>query len=113
MYEKTYERALQIELSLRNIKCENQVRIPINYKGVVISDAYKVDLLVEGVIPIELKTLPEMGSTELSQILSYLTFGNFQLGYLINFRAEDFIAKPVPKSICLDKGIYRIAKSEI
>ena len=113
LYEKTYERALQIELNLRNIQCETQVKLPVLYKGNLINDAYKVDILVEGAIPIELKTLPEMGSPELSQILSYLTFGNFQLGYLINFWAPNFIAQSIPKELRMENGIYRIVKSEL
>lgn len=71
--------------------------------------ALRIDLLVEDKIPVELKALNFMGLREVSQILEYLKFGEFKLGYLINFKAPDFtVAKDFDYNIdYLDKGIYR------
>ena len=110
LYEHTYEQALKIELNLRGIECETQVPISVLYKDIELTNAFRIDLLVDGKIPVELKTLPYMGSYELSQILSYLTFGKFKLGYLINFRAKDFKVSTIPDDSKLEYGIYRVVK---
>lgn len=108
LYENIYEEAMHIELGMRGIKSSRQVYIPVFYKGHKLKDPYKLDLLVEDKIPIELKTLNTMGSTEFSQIMSYMVFGNFHLRYLMNFKAVDFCVSTVPDDMELFKGIYRI-----
>ena len=109
LYEASYEQALQLELELRGVHSERQVYFPVYYKGMRLEKALRVDLLVEDKIPVELKALNFMGQREVSQILEYLKFGEFKLGYLINFKAPDFtVAKDFDYNIdYLDKGIYR------
>ncbi|MBD5206933.1 MAG: GxxExxY protein [Bacteroidales bacterium] len=109
LYERTYEEAMKIELKDLGYICESQVQLPVLYKGHEIQNAYRIDLLVEGILPLELKALPYMGANEVSQILSYLTFGNFLLGYLINFHASDMKPRVLPKDdSLLYSGIYRV-----
>ena len=108
LYENTYEKAFAVELQLRGLKVETQHPIPERYKGVQINDSIKADLLVEDKIPIELKAVIRMSGIHLSQLMSYLRFGGFEYGYLINFWAEDFRTAMVPEDLVMDKGIYRI-----
>ena len=83
--------------------------MPVLYKGYEIQNAYKIDLLVEGAIPLELKTLPFMGNKEVSQLLCYMSLGAFNLGYLINFHAQDMKPRIIPdKYDVLSNGIYRV-----
>jgi GxxExxY protein len=82
--EAAYEEALAIELSLRGIAFERQVQIPLLYKGRLISRA-QIDMLVEGVLVVELKAVSSLAPVHLAQALSYVRAGAFQLGLLINF----------------------------
>lgn len=108
LYEEVYEHALQAELKLRGIESRRQVYLPVFYKGICLDKSYRMDLLIEEKIPIELKTMNMMGSREVSQILTYLTLSGLKVGYLMNFWASDFCTSKVPDDMALDKGIYRI-----
>ncbi|MBD5238017.1 MAG: GxxExxY protein [Bacteroidales bacterium] len=109
LYERAYELALKKEIEALGYNCDNQVAMPVLYKGYEIQNAYKIDLLVEGAIPLELKTLPFMGNKEVSQLLCYMSLGAFNLGYLINFHAQDMKPRIIPdKYDVLSNGIYRV-----
>ena len=97
--ESVYEHALLMELRLRGVHVEQQVAIPIVYKGCRVSEA-KLDLLVDGDLVVELKTVEQLAPIHTAQVISYLKAGAFQLGLLINFN--------VP---LLRDGIRRIAFS--
>ena len=112
LYENTYEIALQKELELRGIKAIRQHPIKIIYKGIEIDHAKALDLLVEDEIAIELKALDFMGSHEMRQLLSYMKFGNFRIGYLMNFGAKDFCPGIFrERDSYMDKGIYRFVNN--
>lgn len=111
LYEDIYEQALQIELKNRGIESKRQVSIPVKYKGIILENSYRMDLLVENQICIELKSLEYMGKVEISQILSYLKFANLELGFLINFGTPDFKTSTIIDTNFLDKGIYRLVYS--
>jgi GxxExxY protein len=84
--ESSYEASLQHELSLRGISSVRQLLLPITYKGLVIPDAYRIDLLVDGCLMVELKTVEALQQIHSSQLLTYLRMSNNHLGLLINFR---------------------------
>jgi GxxExxY protein len=84
--ESSYEASLQHELSLRGISSVRQLLLPITYKGLVIPDAYRIDLLVDGCLMVELKTVEALQQIHFSQLLTYLRMSNNHLGLLINFR---------------------------
>lgn len=107
LYEEIYESALQYELESQGIKSERQVYLPVIYKGRKLKDAYKVDLIVENTLPIEIKALPMMGYKEVKQLVSYMHFGKFNIGYLLNFGASDFSVGKCNDDYDLLKGIYR------
>ncbi len=83
--ESSYELALHHELALRGISSERQVLLPLTYKGLVVPDAYRIDLLVEGGIVVELKTVETLKPIHTAQLLTYLRMSGNALGLLINF----------------------------
>lgn len=83
--EHSYEASLQHELGLRGISSLRQVLLPLTYKGLVIPDAYRIDLLVEDKIVVELKTVETLKQVHTAQVLTYLRMSKKSLGLLINF----------------------------
>ena len=97
LLEMTYELSLQHELQLRGCASERQVILPIKYKELVVPEAYRIDLLVENLLVVELKTVASLLPIHSAQILTYLRMSNKQLGLLINFH-----------SVLLTDGIKRL-----
>ena len=85
LLETTYEASLQHELMLRGIASERQLLLPIQYKDLVVPDAYRIDLLVEKSLIVELKTVQTLSPIHSAQVLTYLRMSNKHLGLLINF----------------------------
>ncbi len=85
--ETAYERALYIELQLRGIEFERQVPISLLYKEHDIGECY-LDLVVEGMLVLELKAVAALHPIHTAQLLSYLKAGAFQVGLLINFNVN-------------------------
>jgi len=85
LLESVYEMCLMKEFELRNIKAQNQVTISLVYKGFELSKEFKVDVLVEDEIILELKSSEVMIPVYEAQILSYLRLTDKRLGFLINF----------------------------
>jgi GxxExxY protein len=85
LLESTYEASLQHELALRGITSQRQLLLPIHYKELLIPDAYRVDLLVEDALIIELKTVQSLLPIHSAQVLTYLKMSGNHLGLLINF----------------------------
>ncbi|MBN8677055.1 MAG: GxxExxY protein [Chitinophagales bacterium] len=88
LLESIYEVCLKKELELRGLKVESQVPIPVMYKGEVLSKEFKVDLLVENEVIIELKAVETMLPVFDAQIISYLKLTNKKVGLLINFNVH-------------------------
>ncbi|MEM6257109.1 MAG: GxxExxY protein [Planctomycetota bacterium] len=84
--ESTYEKALSMELELRNIKHERQVPVALDYKGQSIGDG-KLDLLVDNCLIVELKAISNLVDAHKTQVLAYLKATDFKLGLLINFHS--------------------------
>lgn len=82
--ESTYERALSIELGLRGIHHQVQVPCQLKYKGEDIGGG-KLDLLVEGVLVVELKAVNELSDAHKTQVIAYLKATGHSLGLLISF----------------------------
>jgi GxxExxY protein len=85
LLESVYELCLMKELELRGIKAKNQVAIPLIYKGYELSKEFKIDILVEDEIILELKSSEIMLPLYEAQIISYLKLTDKRLGFLINF----------------------------
>jgi len=88
LLESAYQECLHYELQEAGLYVEREVTMPIFYKGIQLEHGYRIDLLVEEKLVIELKTVDELIPIHEAQILTYLKFGNFKLGLLINFRVK-------------------------
>ena len=85
LLESVYELCLLKELQLRNIFVENQVAVPLYYKGENLNKDFRIDILVEKEIIIELKAVDYLLPVHEAQIISYLKLTDKKLGFLINF----------------------------
>ena len=85
LLESTYEACLAYELHQRRLEVVRQKKQLINYKGLKIDEAYRIDLLVEGKIILELKAVDRLSNVHMAQLLTYLKLSDCTLGYLMNF----------------------------
>jgi GxxExxY protein len=85
MLESVYERCLKHELTKRGFTVASQVWVPVIYDGVEIEGAYKIDLLVEDCVIVELKVVEHLLEIHKAQLLSYLKLTDKHVGLLINF----------------------------
>jgi len=83
--EKTYERALRIELVQEGLSFQSQRSYPIHYRGVHIDD-YVPDLEVEGRLIVEVKTVESIGNDHIGQVLNYLRISKLEAGLILNFK---------------------------
>lgn len=89
LLESAYEQALVIELEEQGLKVESQVPINVRYKSRDIGTAYRLDLLVEGKVLIELKSVDKLAEVYHKQLLTYLKLSHLKLGYLLNFNSDN------------------------
>ncbi len=83
--EAVYQEALAIEFSKRDIPFRREVRLPIHYKGQLLSTAYCVDFICFDSVIVELKAVAQMTGTEESQVINYLKATGYEVGLLLNF----------------------------
>ena len=88
LLESVYEAALCRELSLRNIHFVRQKSVPVTYKAQRLECDFRLDLLVEDTIIVEVKAIEKIMSIHKAQVLSYLKVRGVWLGLLINFNVE-------------------------
>jgi len=87
LLESIYESALCIELNRKSMEFERQRLLPVNYKGERIGE-FRIDLLVEGSVVVELKSVERFDPVFEAQILSYMKLGQYKIGLLINFNSK-------------------------
>ena len=85
LLESAYQQCLVFELEQQGFKVATEVILPLTYKGLNLEHGYRIDLLVEGQLVVELKAVDKLMPINVAQILSYLKMGNYKLGLLINF----------------------------
>ena len=88
LLESAYETCLAHELALRGLPAERQLDLPIHYKGQPIDAAYRIDLLVNREVVLEIKSAASLLPIHEAQLLTYLKLGGWQLGLLINFNVS-------------------------
>ena len=89
LLESAYETCFEKELSLRKLKAKRQVGLPLSYKGVSCDVGYRIDLLVEKKVIIEIKSVEALSDVHIAQVLTYLKLSRCKLGLLINFKSSD------------------------
>ena len=90
LLERVYQSALVHELGLRGLHVERQVQVPVLYKGAALEDPLRLDLLVDGNIIIEIKSIETILARHKAQLLSYLRLTGLHLGFLMNFNVPIF-----------------------
>jgi GxxExxY protein len=85
LLETAYEACLQYELEQRKLSVRKQVPMPLSYRGIVLDVGFRVDLMVDDRVLIELKAVEKLLPVHAAQLLSYLRLGNYGLGFLLNF----------------------------
>ncbi len=97
LLESAYEASLSYELKKRGLRVDRQVAVPIVYESVHLEEGYRLDLLVEGLVVVEIKSIEQIAPVHHKQVLTYLRLANKRLGLLINFNVA-----------LLKEGIWRI-----
>ena len=90
LYETVYEQCLDFELKSRELNVERQKFLSINYEGMKVENAFKIDLLIENKVVIEIKAQEMLTDFNAAQLLNYLKLGNYKLGLLLNFNSKLF-----------------------
>lgn len=88
LLESAYQECLCYELRQQGLKVRREVPMPIVYKEVKLDHGYRMDLLVEEQVVVELKTVEAFTDVHLAQVLTYLRLGDYKLGLLINFNVS-------------------------
>jgi GxxExxY protein len=98
LLESAYEACLSHELRKRSLNVQTQVGLPLKYDDVILDVGYRVDILIEGMVILELKAVEKLLPIHEAQILSYLKLSKCKLGFLLNFnvyRMKDGIRRMV------------------
>jgi len=98
LLESAYEACLCLELIKRGLKFERQKAIPLIYQGVHVGTGYRVDLLVEGAVVVEVKAVERIEAVHIAQTVGYLRFTRSKVGLLLNFNVK----------VLAEKGIRRV-----
>ncbi|MCF8433467.1 MAG: GxxExxY protein, partial [Crocinitomicaceae bacterium] len=90
LLESSYEECLFYELKKSTLKVERQKILPVIYEGIQMETSYRIDIMIEDKIIIELKSVESVNDLHLAQLLTYLKLSNCKLGMLINFNVPLF-----------------------
>jgi GxxExxY protein len=85
LLETIYETCLAHELEKQGLTVKKQAALPIVYDDLRVDNAFRIDLLVDDKVVVELKAIDKLLPVHTAQLLSYLKLGKFKLGYLLNF----------------------------
>ena len=88
LLESSYEFALKQELEAAGLQVKSQVILPLKYKNSILHNAYKLDLLVEDKVIIELKSVDAINRVHHKQLITYLKLSDLKLGILVNFNTD-------------------------
>ena len=88
LLEGAYEACLAHELRKCGYLVKTQLTLPVYYDGITIELGYRIDLLVEDSVIVELKTVEKLATIHEAQLLSYLKLGNIKVGLLLNFKTK-------------------------
>jgi GxxExxY protein len=90
LLESAYEACLIHELQLSGLNLDRQLKLPVVYRGMTIDTGYRLDLLIEKLVVVEIKAVEAIADIHRAQLLSYLKFGGWRLGYVLNFNVRLF-----------------------
>ena len=102
LLESTYMPCLQYELSARRLRHAAQRMIPIVYKGIALDTSYRIDLIVEDLVVVEIKSIERLLAVHQAQVLTYLALTGCPAGLLINFNVSKLV-----------DGVKRVLNAEV
>ena len=102
LLESVYRECLFLQLVREGLVVEKEKAMPVVYEGMKIDHGFRIDLLVDQQVVVELKTVDDLRQIHYQQVLTYLRFGNFRTGLLINFNVTS-----------LKNGLRRVSNSRI
>jgi GxxExxY protein len=85
LLESAYEECLCYELNLRGLRFLRQISVPVKYKGINLDCGYQLDIIVEDIVILELKSVDRIASIHEAQLLTYMKLLNKPVGFIINF----------------------------
>jgi GxxExxY protein len=100
LLESAYQQCLAWELQQHGLAVKEQIAIPIRYKELEIPNAYRIDILIEEELVVELKAVDRIEPVHIAQMLTYLKVNGLRLGLLLNFNVD-----------VMRKGIKRVVKN--
>ena len=100
LLESVYESCLAYELEDRGLRVERQMALPVVYRDVRVESGYRLDLLIEKMVVVELKSVEALERVHVAQVLTYLKLSKYPVGLLINFNV-----------VSLKNGIRRLVYS--
>jgi GxxExxY protein len=100
LLESAYQQCLAWEFRQQGLSVKEQVSVPIRYKALEVSNAYRLDMLIEEELIVELKAVDKIEPVHIAQMLTYLKVNGLRLGLLLNFNVE-----------VLKKGIRRVVNN--
>ena len=90
LFESVYQALMFASLRERGLAVASQVEVPVKFKGVVVDNAFRADLIIEGALLVELKSTEKVTLIHTKQVLTYLRLLNMPLGLLMNFGQPTF-----------------------
>jgi GxxExxY protein len=105
LLESVYEAALECEFKQLGINVKKQVRIPIIYNGIKLEGGYRIDLILNDQLLIEIKSVDEIHPIHHKQVLTYLKLSKLPLGLLVNFNTADISRSIYRKIIDYDVAL--------
>ena len=120
LLESAYEACLEFELERHGLRVERQKLLPIVYRDVELDGGYRLDLLVEGDVIVEIKAVDQIAPTHEAQLISYLRLSGCRVGLLMNFnvaRLKDGIQRmvndfPEPLRLSATSAVESFSKEE-
>lgn len=89
LLESVYELTLSYELKKAGLHVQTQVPLPVIYDGLKLEGGFRIDILVENLVIIEIKSIENIGEVHHKQVLTYLKLSGYKLGLLVNFNSAE------------------------
>lgn len=88
LLESAYQKCMEYELKQRGLDVRREVALPVRFKDLELEYGYRIDLLINDELVVETKTVEAFTEVHEAQILTYMKFGNFSKGLLLNFKVK-------------------------
>lgn len=91
LFESVYEAALVYELKKAGLNVANQVDLAVHYDDILLDVGFRIDILVEDKVLIELKSVEQLSKVHYKQVITYLKLSDLQIGLLVNFNTDKIV----------------------